>query len=377
LLYSKNVENNHLYATWVEIDLNAIENNLHLIKRRCKTGVMAIVKANAYGHGATNVAQAALNAGADWLGVARVDEALALRQPFPDTPILILGYTPPGQLEDVIQNDITLTIWKSSQVVDMAKAARKIGKPAYVHLKVDTGMSRIGVHPTDAAQLAHTIYANEAIILQGLFTHYARADEPALTTTDEQENLFSSTIQQIKSVVPSPLILHTDNSAASLTRSTGGRHLVRLGIAMYGLHPSPDVPLPSDFRPALTWKTVLSEVKMLPAGQGVSYGHEYITHQDELIGTLPLGYADGFRRVKGNQVLINGVKVPVVGRVCMDQSMVSLDRVPGAQIGDEVVVIGHQGTSQISAEEVAQRWLTINYEVVCDIGPRVPRLMSP
>lgn len=364
------------FSTWVEVNLGAIENNIRLTRKICQTDIMAIVKANGYGHGSVGVSQAALRSGATWLGVARVREGLELRQAGLECPLLLLGYTPPNKVESAIRNQLSMTVWEAQQVDQIAKIGHACKETARLHLKIDTGMGRIGVKPTEAINLARQIMQTAGVTLEGVFTHFARADEDDSSPTDQQENLFLAVLSELREIAPPGLIIHAANSAASLKRLNKPYDLVRLGIAMYGLPPSPETQLPPDFQPALSWKTVLSQVKTLPPGQGVSYGHKYITCREELIGTIPVGYADGFRRIDGNQVLVGGIKVPIVGRVCMDQSMLQLDGVSEARRGDEVVIIGRQGNNQISAEDVAKTWGTINYEVVCGIGARVPRLYT-
>ena len=252
-----------------------------------------------------------------------------------------------------------------------------MGATARLHLKVDTGMNRIGAQPEAALQLARRIAGAQGAQLEWIFTHFARADEADQTHTQEQLACFRQVLAQLEAAGLRPPLVHAANSAASLTLPEASFDMVRLGIGMYGLHPSPDCPLPEAFRPALSWKAALSHLKTLPPGQGISYNYEYFTRSHERIGTVPVGYADGLRRNAPNQVLIRGKKAPIVGRVCMDQIMVQLDGAPGAQPGDEVVLIGEQGEQRISAEEVGQRWGTINYEVVCGIGRRVPRLYHP
>jgi alanine racemase len=357
----------------MEIDLDAIENNARLFSQRIGVELMAVVKANAYGHGAVPAAQAARRGGASWFGVARVEEALELRQGGIKHPILILGYIAPAQLEVAISKEISLTVWDEEQIQAASQVAEELGVDARLHIKVDTGMSRLGIQPESAFNLVKHAYNLPRVTLEGVFTHFARADESNPRPTDAQEATFSKLVETLQAEGLRPTYVHAANSAAGLTRPSAYFDLVRMGIALYGLHPSADCRLSPEFRPALNWKTVVSQVKTLPAGTGISYGHIYTTSAQERIGTLPVGYADGFRRLAGNQVLINGVKVPVVGRVTMDQIMVQLDRLPQAKAGDEVVLIGQQGGARITAEEVAETWGTINYEVVCAIGPRVPR----
>ena len=335
---------------------------------------MAVVKANAYGHGMVPVTRAAIKGGATWCGVARLEEALDFRQAGIECPLLLLGYTPPDRYVDAITKLVSITVWSQEQIDIAEQVSMQTGIKARVHLKVDTGMSRLGAQVEDAILLARNLNAQKFISFEGVFTHFARADESDPNPTDQQEHLFYQVIEALQAEGLCPPVIHSANSAASLTRPTAYFNLLRMGIAMYGLHPSSQCPLPPVFQPALTWKSVLSQVKILPAGRGVSYEHIYTTHKDERIGTIPVGYADGFRRTPGNIILIQGRRVPVVGRVCMDQIMVSLDTLPEAKTGEEVVLIGSQGEQTISAEEVARRWDTINYEVTCGIGARVPRI---
>ncbi len=322
-------------------------------------------------------ARAALRGGATWCAVARIEEALELRSAGVDCPILLLGYTPPGRLEQAISLDISLTVWDSAGVQAACEAARRVGRRARLHLKVDTGMSRLGVQPEQAASLAAQIARQPSAIFEGLFTHLARADEAQSSASDVQEDLFQQLLSEPEQSGLRPPLVHAANSAASLFRPGAVFDLVRPGIAIYGLEASQEMPLPDGFRPALAWKAVLCQVKTLPPGRGVSYGHEYVTTAFERIGTVAVGYADGFRRGRENQALVSGKRVQVVGRVCMDQCMLQLDATPDARPGDEVVLIGTQGGECISAEEVARRWGTINYEVVVGIGRRVPRLYLP
>ena len=337
---------------------------------------MAIVKAEAYGHGAIRVAEMACKAGASLLGVARAGEALDLRAAGIDKPILLMGWSPPARLEALIKEHISLTYWSDDQLGDIARAAEKIGGRANVHLKIDTGMSRVGVMPDGATRLAEEAARLSNVHLEGVFTHLARADESDLTSTDVQNQMFHKLISDWEALGLRPALVHCANSAAALGKPDSWYDLVRVGIAMYGLHPSAECQLPGVVRAALVWKSVLSQVKVLPPGRGISYGHRYTTSSEERIGTIPVGYADGFRRVEENIVLVGGKRVPVVGQVTMDQIMVQLDSLPNAQTGDEVVLIGSQGDERISAEDVADRWGTINYEVTSGIMKRVPRVYT-
>lgn len=368
------MKNNQSYSTWVEVSLSAIDNNIRLLRESTGVQVMAVVKGNAYGHGVWRVSEAAIQAGASWLGVARIEEAVELRNYGLDCPILLMGYLPINRFNEAISKHISLTVWEEEQIRLASASAQSLGQLARVHLKVDTGMSRLGVQVDDAFLFANGMASTPGIILEGIFTHFASADIPSDATTVKQIQLFNRLLMELDSVGLRPKLVHAANSAASLTRPDAAYTMIRSGIAMYGLHPSIECLLPDRFQPVLTWKTVLSQVKVLPPGRGVSYGHEYFTATYERVGTLPVGYADGFRRIKGNQVLVSGKRVPVIGRVCMDQCSVQLDSVPDAHAGDEVVLIGSQADSVIRTEEVAKKWNTNNYEVVCGIATRVPRL---
>jgi alanine racemase len=362
------------YSTWVQIDLDSIASNIRYFSESTKREIMAVVKANAYGHGAVAVSKAALNAGAKWLAVARVEEALELRQAKIDAPVLILGYTPPDQVDAMIAEDVSMTVWDAHQIEAIGATASGLSRPAKLHLNVDTGMSRLGVTASKAVELASAIEQHAHLVLQGVFTHYACADESDPDPTRAQLDTFQALVEALDSRGLRPELIHSANSAAGLAYPPAWFDMIRVGIAMYGLHPSASRPAPPSFRPALSWKSCLVMVKTLPPGRGVSYGHVYHTTRDERIGTVPVGYADGFRRIEGNSVLVGGREVPVVGRVTMDQIMVQLDNVPDAKEGDEVVLIGVQGGASIRAEELAQRWGTINYEVTSGIANRVPRL---
>ncbi len=363
-----------MHSTWAVIDTDSIRNNVRLIRELTGTDVMAVVKANAYGHGAVPVALAALDGGAAWCGIARYSEAMELRQAGIDCPLLMLSFVAKERLEEMIRQGVSLTVWDPDQLSLLSAAASQAGQPAKIHLKVDTGMSRIGVQPEEALDLARLVANTPGIEYEGLYSHFARADEKNPVSADLQCERFEEVVEQLEGEGLLPPLVHIANSAASIKRGETGLSFVRLGIAMYGLPPSQECPLPDGFKPALEWKSVLSQVKILPPGRGVSYGHQYITTGQERIGTVHVGYADGYRRVSGNKVLVGGIKVPVIGRVTMDQILVQLDEVPDAKAGDEVVLIGRQGEGLITAEDVAEIWGTVNYEVICAIGARVPRL---
>jgi alanine racemase len=360
-------------STWLEIDLNAIKNNIRLLQASTKTSVMPVVKANAYGHGLIAVSQAAEEAGATWLGVSRIEEAISLRMAGIQCSILILGYTSPPRIAEAIEYDVAVTLYDRRIASLYDQAARiKAGK-LHVHVKTDSGMGRLGVPATEAQDFLEEMRGYQHLEIEGLFTHFARADEPEAPTTDEQLSRFQELLESLAQNGIRPQIIHASNSAGALNFPAGRFDLVRCGISVYGLNPSPQTKLPSGFQRALAWKTRLTSVKVLPKGHGVSYGFHYYTPRKERIGVIAIGYADGFRRVEGNRVLIRGKFAEVVGAVCMDQCMVRLEEIPEAEVGDEVILIGVQDGGEISADDIAGTWQTINYEVICGLADRVPR----
>jgi alanine racemase len=368
------MERNEQHATWAEVDLAAIEANAAWFVRHISGRLMAVVKSNGYGHGAVSVARSAQRGGASWFGVARAEEALELRRAGVGEPVLSMGRVPVGQVEPLVAQAISLTVWDDDQVQCAAAAARACGKTARLHLKIDTGMARIGILPEQAVEMARRIAATPDVTLEGAFTHFAKADAKDPSWTETQLQRFVETIASLSAAGLRPPVIHAANSAATLRAPATHLDLVRVGIALYGLRASAYVDQPDGLRPALQWKTQVSMLKTVPPGTGISYNHRYVTKGHERIGTIPVGYGDGYRRTPGNHVLVGGQRVPVVGSVCMDQSMIQLDGVAQARIGDEVVLLGRQGSEVLSAEEIADHWGTINYEVVCGIGQRVPRI---
>lgn len=362
------------YSTWLEINLDAIRCNVRRLRQLTNTPVMAIVKANGYGHGAVESARAAVEAGSEWCGVARFEEAMALRQAGLNCRLLVMGYTPPACLQDAIDQDISLTIYDPELGGLYPRQLPKSNKPLNIHVKVDTGMGRLGIKPEDALKLVGDLSRTPGIKVEGFCTHFAKADETDRTSTFGQLSKFIPLVKELENRGMRPEIVHAANSAAALQYPDSRFDLIRPGIAIYGLDPSSETPLPEGFIPALTWKARLTSIKVLPPGHTVSYGGIYTTSAEEQIGVVPVGYADGFRRVAGEQVLIHGQRVDVVGRVCMDQSMVQLSGLTDVHIGDEVILLGCQANESISADEIARRWGTINYEVVCGLSNRLPRI---
>ena len=365
--------NTDAYSIWLEINLGAIRRNIQRIAQITQKPVMAVVKANAYGHGLFDVSKTAEKAGIARLCVARLEEAIALRDAGVNAPILVLGYTSPIDVPKAIQRSISLALFNAELAPQYQEAASTINGKLNVHIKVDTGMGRLGLFPEEAVKFVAEVARMSNINIEGLFTHFACADEPSKATTDDQVVRFDRVLHELETIGIRPPIIHADNSAGSLYYSKAWYDAVRPGNAIYGLAPSSEAPLPEGFEPALTWKTRLTSVKILPPGSGISYGHRYTTSGYECIGASAVGYADGLRRKLGNIALIHGHRVVQAGQVCMDQTMWKLDAISDAKVGDEVVLIGQQGDERITAEEVAASWDTINYEVVCGLSARVPR----
>ena len=365
---------NENFGTWLEIDLRVLENNFKSLNEIAGCKVMPIVKANAYGHGLEKVTQRLEKAGAEWFGVARIEEGLLLREAGVKAHILVLGYTAPVRIPHAIWNDVTLTVYDYQVAEEYATQAKDVKGVLRLHAKIDTGMGRLGVPLQEALSFLKLINESPHMELEGVFTHFARADEPGEADTVRQLQRFQAILKEMEAVGIEPSLVHASNSAGTLVYPDARFNLVRVGIALYGLPPSNQVSLPDEVKPALSWKTRLISLKMLPAGHGVSYGFKYYTKKEERIGVIAVGYADGLRRRPGNKVLVRGKRANVVGNVCMDQCMLQLDDVPEAEIGDEVVLIGRQGEDEITATEIAEDWGTINYEVVCGLASRMPRV---
>jgi alanine racemase len=311
------------------------------------------------------------------LGVAFLDEALELRQAGISAPILVLGHTPAAGMEQAWKYDITLNVFNEDGLEAAMKAGTK-ERPLKIHVKVDTGMGRLGANAErDAIPFIEKALAVPTVMVEGVFTHYAKADETDKAYTYEQHSRFKRVVDHFSSKGVTIPLIHAGNSATGIEFPELSYNLVRLGVSMYGLYPSDEVDQSQvDLHPVMSIKTAITMVKTLPEGAGVSYGTIYHTRDNERIGTLPVGYADGFSRMLTGkaEVLVRGTRVPVVGRICMDQCMISIDGLDDVAAGEEAVLIGRQGEAVISAEELAQALGTINYEITCMIAHRVPRV---
>lgn len=364
-----------LRPTWVEIDTEALAGNVRAIKQQIGAGVelMAVVKADAYGHGAVVTAQTALLNGAAYLAVANMAEALDLRSTGIEAPILILSYTPVYAVRQAIRQNLTVTLYDLDMARAYDRAAREIGGRLRVHVKLDTGMGRLGILPDDAIGIFRQLTAMTSLEIEGLYTHFSSAEEDAEYTARQVETL-RGVLRPLRAGGINFRYIHAANTPGMLANKDNHFNMVRVGLALHGLHPSEKARLSEAYRPVMTWKTVIAQVKTLPPGHFVGYGNTYRTRGPERIAVLPIGYADGFRRWPNwGEVLVHGQRAPIVGRVSMEKSTINVSHIPGVAIGDEVVLIGKQGDDQITAEEIALRLGTINYEVVCSVLARVPR----
>lgn len=365
--------------TWVEVDLEAVAGNVRAIAERVGPGVevMAVLKADAYGHGAARIAHTALHNGASWLGVACLGEALELRRAGIGAPILALGYTPPWQAREAVLADAVTTLFSREVAQALSRAAVDVGRTARAHIKVDTGMGRLGLLPDEVAPFVREVVALPGLEVEGIFTHMAAADEDDPAYTLWQLERFEGVLAALRAEGLLPPRVHAANSAATLRFPQSHYTMVRVGLAIYGLNPSRHVLAPEGFSPALRFACQVAQVKELPADSYVSYGCTFRTERPSRIAVIPVGYADGFRRAPTHwgHVLVRGQRAPIVGRVCMDQTMIDVTDIPGVRPGDEVVLIGAQGADAITVDEVAERLGTINYEVVSEILARVPRVV--
>lgn len=362
----------YLKRTWAEVDLDAIAHNYNMIKKAVGNAeCMCVVKADAYGHGAVPVARQLFNCGARYFAVSNIEEALQLRDGGISGDILILGYTPP-ELADVLYiNDISQTVFSVSGAEQLAQSSR--GRSIKVHIKVDTGMSRLGLNGTieDIAAQAEKICAISGLRAEGIFTHFARADEETTDATDEQFRVYSSVIKLLSERGIDFKYKHCCNSAGVIAYPQYLMNMCRPGIILYGTSP-----FGGEFgRPAMTLKTVVSQIKTIPSGTPISYGGRFVTQRESRIAVLTIGYADGFsRQLSGKaQVLINGKRINTVGNICMDMTMADVTDTDVKE-GDTAVVIGRDGDDVITAEDIAHLTDTIPYEVISLIGKRVPRV---
>lgn len=365
------------FRTQAKIDLDAIEYNYNNIRKKVPEGVklLAVVKADAYGHGSLEITKF-LDDKCDFFGIATVGEAVKLKKAGIKSPMLILGHVMPNEYSLVVEHDIRVPIFSYADAKALSDEAVKQGKTVAFHFCVDTGMSRIGFQVNDeSADICKDITLLPNIYAEGIFSHFATADEEDLTKALTQRTYFKSFISMLESRGINIPIKHINNSAGIMNF---GQYfdMCRMGIILYGVYPSNEVDKSLlDIKPALSWTTHISYIKTLDAGREISYGGTYKTSEPRVIATVPIGYADGYPRALSNigRVIINGKYAKIVGRVCMDQFMVDITDIDGVKLGDEVVLIGTQGGAILTVEDVADNANSFNYEQLCRISPRVPR----
>lgn len=370
--------------TWAEVNLDAILENVKNIKAAVspRTKLLGVIKTDGYGHGAVPIAHVLENL--DYMfgfATATAEEAHILREAGVRKPILILGYTFPYSYEQMIEEDVRLSVFREDMLEQLAEAARKVGKPAKVHIKVDTGMSRIGIFPDESGiEFISKLmkYPASEIQAEGIFTHFAKADETDKTHVEQQFQIFRSFVETVESKLDLRIpIKHCANSAASIELAEANLDMVRPGIILYGLYPSDEVCMEKYMlTPALSWYSHIVYIKTIQSGQSVSYGGKFTADKEMRIATIPVGYGDGYPRSLTGKgyVLIHGKKAPILGRVCMDQFMADVTDIPEARENDRVTLLGRDGDIYISAEEIGALSGRFIYELVCDIGKRVPRV---
>ncbi len=376
-----------MYKTWVEIDKKSLQSNIKQFRELVGNDIklMSVVKANAYGHGLIEVAKIAVHSGADWLGIDSVEEGIALRKAGIKTPILILGYTLVSRLEDVVKYDLRQTVYNQKTIQELGAQAKKQNKKVNVHLKVETGTSRQGLDKEKLLELTKLIGKYPQVEIEGMHTHYANIED----TTDhsyaqKQLQRFKKAVRLLEENNIQVPVKHTACSAAIILFPKTYFDLVRLGISMYGLWSSKETFISAreknrkiNLKPALSWKTKIAQVKKIPTGTPVGYGLSERVSSKSKIAILPVGYWDGYdRKLSGvGNVLINGKRCKVLGRICMNMTMIDISHLKNINSEDEVVLLGRQGKEKITVEELAQKIGTINYEVVTRINPLIPRIV--
>jgi alanine racemase len=361
--------------TWAEIDLDAIARNVQAIKAFVgeNTAIIASVKANAYGHGLRPVARTALNAGATWLAVHRIQAAIALREAGITAPILLLGHIPPSGIDLILDHDITPTL---VEVETARLLSARATRPIHVHVKIDTGMGRYGLEPEWVVDYIREVARLPHLVVQGLFSHFASADEPNLEFAHRQWVRFQDILHAIEDAGFSIPMPHICNSAGLVSMPEAHLAAVRPGLLMYGMAPSSESVPPFPLHRALTLKSTVTKIRHLEPGCSISYGRTFTTERHTLTALIPLGYGDGYPRLASNRghLLIRGQQAPIRGRICMDQMVVDITDIPDVQVGDEVVAIGQQGEAEITAEQVGAWAETIHYEITTGLLPQVVRI---
>ena len=378
----------HHRATRAEINLKAFKHNIDNLKiiLGSNIGIMSVIKADAYGHGAIPCSKAAIECGVSYLGAGVIEEGIELRKNGITEPILILGGIFLNEAADLVHYDLTTILSTPTLADELSNQGKKQGKIVKVHIKVDTGMNRLGVRPEDLLNLIEKIKTLPNLNLEGLTTHFSSADDEDSSITKNQIELFQKALLELKKSGIHPPITHLANSSALFRFPDSRGKIVRPGLIQYGALPSPILnPIVKklckkdnldDFQPVMQWKSKIIQLKLTPKGEALSYSRKFFTQKESLIATLPIGYADGLNRNLSNnmQVLIKGKFAPQVGNICMDMILIDVSKIPDVNLGEEVVIFGRQGNKQISVEELADKSGTIPYELFCNISKRVPRI---
>jgi alanine racemase len=360
------------------VDHGALRFNLSKIRERVgpRVKILSMVKANAYGHGAGAVTHTLRGAGSDAFGVATVSEGIELRRAGIEAPILIVGGTYEEQLGDLIEHALTPAVYDVDGLKKLDAAVGRRGAMLGIHLKIDTGMGRLGLAAADYESWSGAIKKLGALRLDGIFSHFSHAESVAGDYTRRQLEIFNDVLERLRGANIRPPLAHLANSAATITLPSAYFDMVRPGIMLYGVHPAADMAAAIDLQPVLTWKTKILQLKKVPAGSSISYGQTFVAKRESLIATLPVGYADGYPRLLSNrgEVLVRGQSAPVAGRVCMDLTMIDVTDIRNVRQGDEVILLGRQGDAEISADRLAAWANTISYEILTSISARVPRI---
>lgn len=365
---------------WVEVDLDNVVHNLDEVKRVVKEGtkICPVIKADAYKQGVMEIAETYVDEGVHMVAVAVLDEALEIRKELKDIPVLVLGYTPEEAYGLAIENDVILTIYTYEQGVKISEKCEELDRYASLHIKVETGMNRLGFLPTEKSRdEILELEKLDRLGIEGIYTHMARADEFDKTTAKSQQKRFDEFYDMLAEKGLKIPTRHISNSASIIDLPEFNYEMVRPGIMLTGLYPSEEVNKSNvDLRQTITLKARIALIKTIRKGEGISYGHKFVTHKEMTVGTLPLGYADGFSRLLSGkmEVSVNGVKCKILGRICMDQCVVDLTEVPDAKIGDEVIIYDDDRANGLNIDQVAERLGTINYEIVTMLDRRLPRV---
>lgn len=364
--------------TFCSINLEALRWNFRQVRKKVgpQVKILSVVKADAYGHGATKVAKILGASGSDGFGVATLEEGIELREGGIRSPVLILAGFYPAQLEQLLINKLTPVVCEMDGLRRLEVLARRRGVSVKFHLKIDTGMGRIGFPASGVDSWLPQVSELKALKLEGVFSHFSHAENVGGSYSQNQLALFRRVIQRLRGAGYDPPLIHLANSAAVITLPSAHFTMVRPGLMLYGIHPCPEMAEKVSLKPVLSWRSRVLQLKRMPKGSSISYGQTYVTQKASLIATLPVGYADGFHRLLSNRgaVLVRGERAPIVGRVCMDLTMIDVTDIRGVQQGDEVVLLGKQGADQISADEMARWAETISYEIFTSISARVPRI---